>query len=160
MQFWIPEQSAGEIISVIELDALPPREALQRWKALPAAGRKQAPAEMLNDHAILVTVEAADYCYARVGAALLPAFGGDFSGQKLSAITAVFPKFGAGLRMLYDMVRASATPLAYRGFVGQDMKGAQFLYHESVILPFGGQRVAQLLVATDIVKRDSLAAKS
>ena len=160
MQFWLPEQSAGEIVSFPELDAVPAVMALQRWKSLAQTGRQRIPAEMLDDHAILVTVEASDYCYASVGAALLPAFGGDFSGQRLSAITALFPKFGAGLRMLYDMVCASREPLAYRGFVGQDMTGAQFLYHESVILPFGGRTVEQLLVATEIVRRDSLAAKS
>jgi hypothetical protein len=159
MQFWIPEQSAGEIVSFVELDAVPAMMALQRWKSLPVGERNRVPAQMLDDHAILVAVEENDYRYASVGAALLPAFGGDFSGRKLSTITDFFPKFGAGLRMLYDMVCASREPLAYRGFVGQDMSGAQFLYHESIILPFGGGQVEQLLVASEIVRRDSLTGK-
>ena len=39
--------------------------------------------------------------------------------------------------MLYEMVRASGEPLCYRGWAGQDMPGAKFLYYESAVLPFG-----------------------
>ena len=64
-------------------------------------------------------------------------FGEDFSGQCLSEIEQTNPRFGIGLRMLYEMVRASGEPLCYRGWVGQDMPGAEFVYYESAVLPFG-----------------------
>jgi hypothetical protein len=96
-------------------------------------------------------------------------FGMDFSGQRLSQIEANAPRFGIGLRMLYEMVRSSGELMCYRGWAGTDMPGAQFLYYESAILPFGEQedRVDHILVVSVLVLRDKadlppglLAAKS
>ena len=84
-------------------------------------------------------------------------FGEDFSGQCLSEIEKTNPRFGIGLRMLYEMVRASGEPLCYRGWVGQDMPGAQFIYYESAVLPFGGAaKVDHILVISMLVLRQGL----
>jgi hypothetical protein len=58
--------------------------------------------------------------------------------------------------MLYEMVRSSAEPLCYRGWAGMDMPGAQFLYYESAILPFGQDqaKVDHILVVSVLVLRD------
>jgi hypothetical protein len=95
-----------------------------------------------------------DYRYQRVGEALLAGFGEDFSGQRLSEIEVTSPRFGIGLRMIYEMVRASGEPLCYRGWAGLDMPGAQFIYYESAVLPFGQtSRVDQIVVISMLVLR-------
>ena len=50
----------------------------------------------------------------------------DFAGQRLSEIAVTNP-FRHRTAQLYDMVRASGEPLGYRGWVGQDMPGANSL---------------------------------
>ena len=61
------------------------------------------------------------------------------------------PKFGLSLRMVYEMVRASGEPLGYRGWVGNDLPGAGFVYHESVILPLGEDRAVDHLLAITVL---------
>ena len=162
MEFWVPDQSAGEIVTASQLEAAPVQEAIARWQALRGARRipdapdcVMAPVER---NIILVGVlgDGEDYEYRRVGEDLLPGFGEDFSGRRLSEIEASSPRFGIGLRMLYEMVRAGGEPLCYRGWAGADMPGAQFLYYESAILPFGREevRVDHILVISMLVLRD------
>ena len=162
-EFWVPDESSGEIITAPELEALPVREAVERWQAL--RGKKPYPqtpdvvmAPVLAN-IILVKVLGAgeDYQYLRVGEALVAGFGEDFSGQCLSEIEQTNPRFGIGLRMLYEMVRASGEPLCYRGWAGQDMPGAQFVYYESAVLPFGQEdSVDHILVISMLVLREGL----
>lgn len=162
-EFWIPDESSGEIITVPQLEAEPVRGAVACWQAL--RGPKSYP-EMPDEvmapvsaNIILVKVlgEGADYQYLRVGEALVAAFGEDFSGQCLSEIEQTNPRFGIGLRMLYEMVRAGGEPLCYRGWAGQDMPGAQFVYYESAVLPFGrASKVDTILVISMLVLRDGL----
>ena len=119
----------------------------------------EAPDEVMapvTANIILIKVlgEGEDYEYLRVGEALVAGLGEDFSGQCLSEIEQTNPRFGIGLRMLYEMVRASGEPLCYRGWAGQDMPGAKFVYYESAVLPFGhGTRVDHILVISMLVLR-------
>ncbi len=162
MDFWVPDASSGEIVGPSELVAQAPLDAIARWQDLRGAARfprRPDPVmDLVGDNTILVGVigEGQDYEYRRVGPALVAGFGMDFSGQRLSEIETNIPRFGIGLRMLYEMVRAGAEPLCYRGWTGLDMPGAQFLYYESVTLPFGEQdgRVDHLLVVSVLVLRD------
>jgi hypothetical protein len=159
-EFWIPNQSSGEIITALQLEAQPVRDAVERWQALKGTRPyPQAPHEVMapvapNTILIKVIGDGEDYQYLRVGEALLAGFGEDFSGQRLSQIEVTSPRFGIGLRMLYEMVRASGEPLCYRGWVGLDMPGAQFVYYESAVLPFGQtSRVEEMLVISMLVLR-------
>ncbi len=161
MKFWLPEQSAGEIVTLDKLDAIAVAGGVARWMAL--RGKRRFPAfddaalELLTANAILVAVLDGDYEYRSVGHALVEGFNEDFSGRRLSAIIAETPKFGLGLRMLYDMVRAGGEPIGYRGWAGQDMSGARFVYHENAILPFGtGAIVDHILVLSVLVPHDAL----
>ena len=160
--FWIPDESSGEIITAPQLEAAAVRDTLERWRT--AKGTRPYP-EALDDvmapvsaNIILVKVlgEGEDYQYLRVGEGLVAGFGADFSGQCLSEIEQTNPRFGIGLRMLYEMVRASGEPLCYRGWAGQDMPGAQFLYYESAVLPFGNSHVEHILVTSMLVLREGL----
>src|ERR1700744_1694298 len=159
-EFWIPDESSGEIITPLELEAAAVRDTGERWEALkgakPFPETPDAVMAPVADNTLLIRVlgEGEDYEYLRVGAALVAGFGEDFSGQCLSEIEQTNPRFGIGLRMLYEMVRAGGEPLCYRGWAGQDMPGAQFIYYESAVLPFGQPpRVDHILVISMLVLR-------
>jgi hypothetical protein len=158
--FWIPDESSGEIIAVPQLEAEPVREAVERWQGLKKGqSYPEAPETVMDPgspNTLLVKVvgDGRDYQYLRVGEALVAAFGEDFSGQHLSEIEQTNPRFGIGLRMLYEIVRAGGEPLCYRGWAGQDMPGARFVYYESAVLPFGRRtRVDHILVISMLVLR-------
>lgn len=162
VDFWIPQTSSGEIVDIAQLEAAVVRRAAARWKLLKGTRRFPTdPAGVLEQvagNAILVRVleEGADYEYLRVGDALVAGFREDFSGRLLSDIIATTPRFGLGLKMLYEMVRSGCEPLYYRGWVGADMPDAQFLYYESAVLPFGKDeaRVDHIVVTSLLVLRD------
>jgi hypothetical protein len=160
--FWTPNESSGEIITVSQLEAVAVREAVERWRALKGAGRypgtPDAVMAPVSGNIILVKVldDGRDYQYLHVGEGLVAGFGENFSGQCLSEIEATGPRFGIGLRMLYEMVRAGGEPLCYRGWAGQDMPGAQFVYYESTVLPFGESHVDHILVISMLVLREGL----
>jgi hypothetical protein len=164
VDFRLPAESSGEIVPIDRLEAVPVLSGIARWRRLCAGRRFPArtdsiPREFgaLLANVILVRVleDGADYEYRVVGQALVPAFGINFAGRRLSDIIAQTPKFGLGLRMLYDMVRSSGEPLGYRGWVGQDMTGAEFVYHENALLPFGprADAVDHLLIVSMTVPR-------
>lgn len=160
-EFWIPDESSGEIITAPQLEAAPVRAAFDRWQALkgqrPFPETPDSVMAPVSANIILVKVLGAgeDYQYLQVGEALVAGFGEDFSGQCLSEIEQTNPRFGIGLRMLYEMVRASGEPLCYRGWAGQDMPGAKFVYYESAVLPFGEQGgVDHILVISMLVLRE------
>jgi len=160
MDFWIPDSSSGEIVSSTDLVAQAPLDAIARWQSERGTARfPRRPDEVLElvgDNSLLVGVigDGQDYEYRRVGQALVAGFGMDFSGQRLSEIEANTPRFGIGLRMLYEMVRSSGEVLCYRGWAGLDMPGAQFLYYETAVLPFGQDLVDHVLVVSVLVLRD------
>ena len=162
VDFWIPQTSSGEIVGIAQLEAAIVQRADARWKLL--KGKRRFPRlpdgvlEQVASNALLVGVleEGADYEYLKVGDALTAGFREDFSGRRLSDIIAVTPRFGLGLKMLYEMVRSGCEPLYYRGWVGADMPDAQFIYYESAVLPFGKDeaRVDHILVTSMLVLRD------
>jgi hypothetical protein len=162
VDFWIPQTSSGEIVDIAQLEAVVVQRAAARWQAL--RGTRRFPfqpdgvLEQVASNAILVRVlgEGDDYEYLSVGDALVAGFREDFSGRRLSDIIAITPRFGLGLKMLYEMVRSGCEPLYYRGWVGADMPDAEFLYYESAVLPFGRDeaRVDHILVTSMLVLRD------
>lgn len=162
VDFWIPQTSSGEIADIAQLEAAVVQRADARWKRLKGARRfPPEPGGVLAEvgsNAILVRVleEGADYEYLKVGDALVAGFREDFSGRRLSDIIVTTPRFGLGLRMLYEMVRSGCEPLYYRGWVGADMPDAQFIYYESAVLPFGRDeaRVDHIVVTSMLVLRD------
>ena len=162
VEFWVPETSSGEIVDFSQLEAAAVQGAIARWNAQKSARRfPVAPdgvLETVPHNAIVVRVleDGSDYEYCSVGDALVAGFGEDFSGRRLSDIIVTTPRFGLGLKMLYEMVRSGGEPLYYRGWVGADMPGAQFVYYESAVLPFGRDeaRVDHILVASALVLRD------
>ncbi len=154
----MPDESSGEIVAFDRLEAQSVRAGMMRWLAEKGPRRiPQSPDTVLAaGNAVLIEVldGGNDYHYRSVGPALQGSFGEDFSGRRLSDIVATTPRFGIGLRMLYDMVRTSGEPLFYRGWVGQDLPDAQFVYHESAILPFGLEEVDHIIVVSALVPRD------
>jgi hypothetical protein len=139
-------QSRGDLLPVDRLDAELVRSGVAMWRALKHDGRFPSRARMtscltppLRDGSFLVEVleDGTDYRYRDVGATLVKGFNEDFSGQRLSRIIESAPRFGLGLRMLYEMVRAGGEPLGYRGWVGEDLPAAAFVHHENAILPLG-----------------------
>jgi hypothetical protein len=162
VEFWTPEESSGEIVTLGELDAAPLRAGIARWRALRGARHfpelSDAVVAAVPTHAFLVQVLDDDYQFRSVGSALVPGFDEDFSGLRLSELALRRPRFGIGLRMLYDMVRSSGEPMGYRGWVGKDMPGALFVYHENAILPFGVDeaQVDHLVVVTALIPREGL----
>jgi hypothetical protein len=162
LAFWTPDESSGEIIAARELEAVAARGAVADWQA--ARGARHFPLapdqvmEPVHANTILVRVisDGEDYEYCSVGEDLVAGFGENFFGRRLSDIEASTPRFGLGLRMLYEMARASGEFLCYRGWAGADMPGAQFVYYESAILPFGRNeaQVDHVLVVSVLVLRD------
>ena len=160
VDFWIPQTSSGEITDIAQLEAAMVQRADARWKRL--KGSRRFPSEPggvlaeVASNAILVRVLEDDYEYLSVGDALVAGFREDFSGRRLSDIIATTPRFGLGLKMLYEMVRSGCEPLYYRGWVGADMPDAQFIYYESAVLPFGKDeaRVDHIVVTSMLVLRD------
>lgn len=144
------------------------RTGLSYWRSLKAGKPFPEQASMMSclspqmrAHSVLVDVmeRGTDYRHRFVGEEMARAFQADFTGKRLSALVQDFPKFGLSLRMVYEMVRASGEPLGYRGWVGNDLPGADFVYHESVILPLGEDGVVdQLLAITVLVLRNNGAA--
>ena len=156
-------ETRGDILPPDRLDAELVRAGTAMWRALRHGERFPSRARMtscltrpLREGSLLVEVldGGADYCYRDVGTALVQGFNQDFSGRRLSQIIESAPRFGLGLRMLYEMVRAGGEPLGYRGWVGEDLPGAGFIHHESAILPLGEENVVDhLLVVSSLVLR-------
>jgi len=160
-------ESRGDLLPVDRLDGELVRASVAMWRALKRGDRFPGRASMtscltqpLRDSSFLVEVleDGADYRYRDVGATLVKGFNEDFSGRRLSRIIETAPRFGLGLRMLYEMVRAGGEPLGYRGWVGEDLPAAAFVYHENAILPLGDSGgedgvVDHLLVVSVLVLR-------
>jgi hypothetical protein len=153
---FLPAESSGDILPLERLDAELARTGLSYWRSLkgpapfpPCASMMSCLSPRMRAHSVLIEVldGGADYEYRSAGEAMAKAFHGDFSGRRLSGLIAILPKFGLSLRMMYEMVRASGEPLGYRGWVGNDLPRAAFVYHESVFLPLGEDGVVDHLLA-------------
>jgi len=161
-----PGESSGEILAVEALENPIVQRGVGHWRRMKGSSafppRSLITPRLLGSviaNVILVRVLEDDYEYRIVGDALIQGFGESFAGKRLSAVIESDPKFGSGLKLLYDQVRISGAPLGYRGWVGEDMRGAKFVYHESAILPFGPPdgAVDHLLVVSAITLRKALA---
>jgi len=156
-------ETRGDILPPDRLDAELVRAGAIMWQSLKREARFPGRARMtscltppLRDASFLVEVleDGTDYRYRDVGAALVRGFNQDFSGRLLSQIIESAPRFGLGVRMLYEMVRAGGEPLGYRGWVGKDLPDAAFVHHESAILPLGEENVVDhILVVSSLVLR-------
>ena len=144
----LPAESSGDLLAVERLDAELVRTGLSYWRSLKAGKPFPERASMMScltpqmrSQCILLEAQdgGADYECRFVGESVIKGFQADFSGRRLSSLIEALPKFGLSLRMLCEMARASGEPLGYRGWVGNDLPGADFVYHESVLLPLGGE---------------------
>jgi len=164
----LPAESRGDIVAIERLDAELVRTGISYWRSLKRDQRFPGRASLVSclspqmrTNMLLVVVldGGADYQYREVGEELTKAFDEDFTGRRLSDIIQTAPRFGLGLRMLYEMVRASGDPLGYRGWVGNDMRGAAFVYHENAVLPLGEDDVVDhILIVTALVMREAATA--
>lgn len=80
-----------------------------------------------------------DYEFRIVGDAHVQGYGIDFNRMRNSDIERIAPQHGTLMRVLYEHVRNTGEPLAFRGWVGREVKDALFVYHESAFLPLGEQ---------------------
>lgn len=154
-----PERSCGEIVTADRLQAALVRDAAARWTSQRRGSRFPADYQpVLLDYpanTILVQVLDGDYAFLGVGAALAAGFDENFADLRLSTLTRRQPAFGIGLRMLYDLTSSGGAPVFYRGWMGKDLPGARFAYHENAVLPFGaGAAVDHLLVVSMLVPCD------
>jgi hypothetical protein len=156
----LPAQSRGDVMPVERLDADLVRAGVAMWRSLRhdrrfpgRAGMTSCLTQALRDGSFLVEVldGGADYRYRDVGRELVKGFNADFAGRHLSEIIQTAPRFGLGLRMLYEMVRAGGEPLGYRGWVGEDMPGAAFIHHENAILPLGEDAAVDHLLVVSVL---------
>jgi hypothetical protein len=156
----LPEESSGDIVPLSRLGAELVRTGISYWRSL--AGRQAFPGRaslisclspQLVANAILAEVidGGADYEYRMLGSEVAKGFDTDFTGRRLSDLIETAPKFGLGLRMLYEMVRAGGEPLGYRGWMGNDAAGAGFVYHESVLLPLGEDGVVDNILTISVL---------
>jgi hypothetical protein len=164
----LPDESHGDIVPMEALDSDLVRTGISYWRSLSRTARFPqrgslysclSPRMLASSLLVEVLDGGADYEYRQVGSELTRAFDEDFTGKRLSEVILTAPKFGLGLRMLYEMVRASGEPLGYRGWIGRDLPDAAFVYHENAVLPLGeGDMVDQILIVTALVMRETATA--
>ena len=157
---FLPAESRGDVLPLERLDAELVRGGLSYWRSLKAGRPYPERASMMSclspqmrAQSVLVEVldRGGDYECRFVGEEIGKGFHTDLTGQRLSDLIAFLPRFGLSLRMVYEMVRASGEPLGYRGWVGNDLPGADFVYHESVILPLGEDGAVDHLLAITVL---------
>ena len=157
---FLPAESRGDVLALERLDAELVRTGLSYWRSLKAHKPWPGRASMMSclsphmrAHSVLVDVldRGGDYECRFVGEEIGKGFHTDLTGRRLSTLVERMPKFGLSLRMVYEMVRASGEPLGYRGWVGNDLPGAGFVYHESVILPLGEDDAVDHLLAMTVL---------
>ena len=162
-------ESTAEIVALEALTDESVRRGVAHWQELRGPRPYPDRAEILPRalgaalrDVILVKViaDGADYEYRLVGDAVAQGFKENFAGQYLSQLAARSPKFGKGLRQLYEKVRRSGTPLGFRGQLGNAKRSAELVRHESVVLPFGpeGGPVDHLLIVNVLATRSKLTA--
>jgi hypothetical protein len=163
----LPAESSGDLLALERLDAELVRTGLSYWRSLQAGKPFPTRASMMScltpqmrgQCILLEVLQSGDYECRFVGESVIKGFHADFSGHRLSTLVEALPKFGLSLRMLCEMARASGEPLGYRGWVGNDLPGADFVYHESVLLPLGEAGVVDhLLIVSVLVLRGDEAA--
>jgi hypothetical protein len=142
----IPDASSVRVLSLDELENPKVLTGVNYWRALRAGRRFPARSELaprdmagiLRNIVLLRVLDGGkDYEFRIAGDAHVQSYGVNFAKLRNSDIERIAPEHGAFMRRAYEYVRTSAEPLAVRGWVGQEVKGALFAYHESVFLPLG-----------------------
>lgn len=153
------ETSALHIVSPDALEAGPVALAVRHWGEL--KGKRRFPARddisprdmapfLRNIVMIRIIDGGKDYEYRIVGDAHVQAQGINFAGHTLSAIEAINSDYGTNTRTAYDYVRATAEPIAMRGWVGRDRPQSAYSYYETAFLPLGQNDIVDhLLVVTN-----------
>ncbi|MEJ1969179.1 MAG: PAS domain-containing protein [Rhizomicrobium sp.] len=159
-----PDRSSLYAISLDELDNAAVRAGADYWRMLRAGRNLPSRAELspralraILRHVVLLKVidAGADYEYRIAGDAHVEAYGMAFRNMRLSQIEATLPDYGGMMRGFYEHVRATAEPLATRGWVGRRIADARFVYFETVFLPLGddGQTVDHIACVSVYVPR-------
>lgn len=159
-----PEHSTVSVIAPDEIDNATGRTAYAYWRML--KGDRKMPSRaglsprdmrgILRNVVLLRVIDGgADYEYRVVGELFVWAYGVQFRDKRLSQIEAAAPAHGARMRNLYEHVRTSAAPLAFRGWVGREVPEARFVYYESLLVPFAddGETVDHILIASVYVPK-------
>jgi len=143
-----PEMSSVHVLSLDELENDIVRAGVNYWRAL-RSGRSFPPRSHLSPrdmagilrNIVLVRIidGGRDYEFRIVGDAHVQGYGIDFNRMRNSDIERIAPQHGTLMRVLYEHVRNTGEPLAFRGWVGREVKDALFVYHESAFLPLGEQ---------------------
>jgi hypothetical protein len=159
-----PEISSVHVLSLDELENDIVRTGVSYWRAL-RGGRSFPPRSLLSTRdmagvlrrIVLVRIidGGRDYEFRIVGDAHVQGYGMDFNRMRNSDIERIAPEHGAQMRVLYEHVRNTGQPLAFRGWVGREVKDALFVYHESAFLPLGetGDTVDHILVVSIYVPK-------
>ena len=159
-----PEISSVHVLSLDELENDIVRTGVSYWRAL-RGGRSFPPRSPLSPrdmagvlrNIVLVRIidGGRDYEFRIVGDAHVQGYGIDFNRMRNSDIERIAPEHGAQMRVLYEHVRNTGQPLAFRGWVGREVKDALFVYHESAFLPLGetGDTVDHILVVSIYVPK-------
>ncbi len=159
-----PERSTTLVIAPEDIENAVGRAAYAYWRML-KNGRKMPPSAalsprdmkgMLRNVVLLRVIDGgADYEYRIVGDLFVWAYGAQFRDLRLSQIEAAAPEHGDSMRQLYEYVRMTAAPLAFRGWIGREDARSRFVYHESVLLPLAqdGETVDHILIASFYVPR-------
>jgi len=159
-----PEQSTSCVIAPDAVENATGRAAYAYWRMLRGDRKLPARSELsprdmkgiLRNVVLLRVIDGGrDYEYRIVGESFVWAYGVQFRDKRLTQIEAAAPEHGARMRELYEHVRLSAEPLAFRGWVGRDVPDSRFVYYESILLPFAddGESVDHILVVSIYVPR-------
>ncbi len=159
-----PERSTTIVIAPDEIKNAVGRTAYAYWRMLKGGRRMPARAQLsprdmkgILRNVVLLRVlgGGADYEYRIVGEQFVWAYGVQFRDMRLTQIEAAAPEHGGRMRKLYEHVRNSGEPLAFRGWVGREVADARFVYYESVLVPFAddGAAVDHILVTSVYVPK-------
>ncbi|HWD26364.1 MAG TPA: PAS domain-containing protein [Rhizomicrobium sp.] len=162
-----PEQSVVAVVAYDAVENAITRTAAAYWialkrnRALPARAQLE-PRDMraILSNVVLLRVidDGRDYQYRIAGEAFVWAYSAQFRGLFLSDVEAANPEHGERMRALYKHVRQTAAPIGLQGWIGRNLPQARFVYHETVLLPFGddGARVDHILIASFFVPNPSV----
>jgi hypothetical protein len=157
-----PEQSVVALVAYDAVENAITRTAASYWTALKGnrvlpARAQLAPRDMraILSNVVLLRVvdDGRDYEYRIAGQAFVWAYSAPFGGLFLSDVEAANPEHGERMRALYEHVRSTAAPIGLQGWIGRNLPQARFIYHETVLLPFGDDsaRVDHILIASFFV---------
>ena len=157
-----PDESVASLIPYDAVENAITRTAAAYWRTLRGMRKLPARADLaprdmraiLSNVVLLRVIDGGrDYEYRIAGETFVWAYNAQFRGLFLSDVEAVNPEHGHRMRALYDHIRQTAEPLGVQGWIGRNLPQARFVYHETVLLPFGddGLQVDHILIASFFV---------